>query len=61
MRFCQVLHSIDDEYDGDFLPWLERKAGVEISSVLSIGKSVYGRLLYTSLLQILISHNYACF
>ncbi|KAL9422041.1 hypothetical protein AB3S75_034337 [Citrus x aurantiifolia] len=44
----KVLHSIDDEYDGDFLPWLERKAGVEISSVLSIGKSVYGRSLFAS-------------
>ncbi|KAH9767949.1 set domain-containing protein 4 [Citrus sinensis] len=44
----KVLHSIDDEYDGDFLPWLERKAGVEISSVLSIGKSAYGRSLFAS-------------
>lgn len=44
----KVLHSIDDEYDGGFLPWLERKAGVEISSVLSIGKSVYGRSLFAS-------------
>ncbi|KAH9703336.1 set domain-containing protein 4 [Citrus sinensis] len=44
----KVLHSIDDEYDGDFLPWLERKAGVEILSVLSIGKSVYGRSLFAS-------------
>ncbi|KDO67841.1 hypothetical protein CISIN_1g0127292mg, partial [Citrus sinensis] len=44
----KVLHSIDDEYDGDFLPWLERKAGVEILSVLSIGKSAYGRSLFAS-------------
>ncbi|XP_052204837.1 ribosomal lysine N-methyltransferase 4 isoform X3 [Diospyros lotus] len=32
-----------DEDLCDFLPWLERKAGAEISSVLSIGKSAYGR------------------
>ncbi|KAL9418946.1 hypothetical protein AB3S75_036826 [Citrus x aurantiifolia] len=44
----KVLHSIDDEYDSDFLPWLERKSGVEISSVLSIGKSAYGRSLFAS-------------
>lgn len=34
-----------DEGCNDFLPWLESKAGVEISSVLSIGKSAYGRAL----------------
>ncbi|XP_034202759.1 ribulose-1,5 bisphosphate carboxylase/oxygenase large subunit N-methyltransferase, chloroplastic isoform X2 [Prunus dulcis] len=39
---CQV-----EELD-DFLPWLERKAGAEISSVLSIGKSAYGRSLFAS-------------
>ncbi|XP_059295583.1 uncharacterized protein LOC132048919 [Lycium ferocissimum] len=34
-----------DEECNDFLPWLEHKAGVEISSLLSIGKSAYGRSL----------------
>lgn len=37
-----------DEECGDFLPWLERKAGREISSVLSIGKSSYGRSLFAT-------------
>ncbi|XP_050122424.1 uncharacterized protein LOC126599678 isoform X6 [Malus sylvestris] len=32
----------------DFLPWLERKAGAEISSALSIGKSAYGTSLFAS-------------
>ncbi|XP_024996500.1 histone-lysine N-methyltransferase setd3 isoform X2 [Cynara cardunculus var. scolymus] len=35
-----------DEDCADFLPWLRQKAGVEISSVLSIGKSIYGRSLF---------------
>ncbi|PQP97283.1 ribulose-1 5 bisphosphate carboxylase/oxygenase large subunit N-methyltransferase chloroplastic isoform X1 [Prunus yedoensis var. nudiflora] len=39
---CQV-----EELD-DFLPWLERKASTKISSVLSIGKSAYGRSLFAS-------------
>ncbi|XP_060175384.1 uncharacterized protein LOC132606071 isoform X8 [Lycium barbarum] len=34
-----------DEECNDFLPWLEHEAGVEISSLLSIGKSAYGRSL----------------
>ncbi|GMN51222.1 hypothetical protein TIFTF001_020376 [Ficus carica] len=34
---------LDTECD-DFLPWLERKAGTEISSVLSIGKSEHGSI-----------------
>ncbi|WMV33013.1 hypothetical protein MTR67_026398 [Solanum verrucosum] len=34
-----------DEECNDFLPWLEHKAGVEISSLLSIGKSANGRSL----------------
>ncbi|KZV48661.1 ribulose-1,5 bisphosphate carboxylase/oxygenase large subunit N-methyltransferase, chloroplastic [Dorcoceras hygrometricum] len=38
---------IDEECD-DFLPWLERKAGKEISSVLAIGTSSFGRSLYAS-------------
>ncbi|KAL6980441.1 hypothetical protein U1Q18_022080 [Sarracenia purpurea var. burkii] len=37
-----------DEDCDDFLPWLEGKVGVEISSVLSIGKSAYGRSLIAS-------------
>ncbi|XP_021295624.1 uncharacterized protein LOC110425135 isoform X4 [Herrania umbratica] len=41
------LDSLDEECE-EFLPWLERKAGVEISSVLSIGKSAYGRSLFAS-------------
>ncbi|KAB2597149.1 histone-lysine N-methyltransferase setd3 [Pyrus ussuriensis x Pyrus communis] len=36
-----------DEFD-DFLPWLERKAGADISSALSIGKSAYGTSLFAS-------------
>ncbi|KAF6166489.1 hypothetical protein GIB67_038226 [Kingdonia uniflora] len=32
----------------DFLPWLQRKSGVEISSTLSIGNSIYGRSLFAS-------------
>ncbi|XAR56126.1 [Ribulose-bisphosphate carboxylase]-lysine N-methyltransferase [Bertholletia excelsa] len=37
-----------DESCNDLLPWLECKAGVEISSVLKIGKSAYGRSLMAS-------------
>uniref|UniRef100_A0A7C9AA87 SET domain-containing protein n=1 Tax=Opuntia streptacantha TaxID=393608 RepID=A0A7C9AA87_OPUST len=37
-----------DEDCDDFLPWLEKKAGMEISSVLSIGISKYGRSLFAS-------------
>ncbi|XP_059458750.1 ribulose-1,5 bisphosphate carboxylase/oxygenase large subunit N-methyltransferase, chloroplastic [Corylus avellana] len=39
--------SLDEDCD-DFLPWLEQKAGAKISSVLSIGKSAYGRSLFAS-------------
>ncbi|KAK6929268.1 SET domain [Dillenia turbinata] len=39
---------IKDEDCDDFLPWLRRKSGVEISSVLSNGKSDFGRSLYAS-------------
>lgn len=42
-----VSCSLRGECD-DFLPWLERKAGVKVSSVLSIGKSAYGRSLFAS-------------
>ncbi|KAK4769037.1 hypothetical protein SAY86_027187 [Trapa natans] len=31
-----------------FLPWLEQKAGVKISSVVMIGRSAYGRSLFAS-------------
>ncbi|KAJ0657712.1 putative [Ribulose-bisphosphate carboxylase]-lysine N-methyltransferase [Helianthus annuus] len=41
----QVLQYIDEEF-GDFLPWLRQKSGAEISSGLSIGKSIYGRSLF---------------
>ncbi|PSS33456.1 [Fructose-bisphosphate aldolase]-lysine N-methyltransferase [Actinidia chinensis var. chinensis] len=44
---AEVSCSSDEECD-DFLPWLERKAKVEISSVTSIGKSAYGRSLLAS-------------
>ncbi|GMG99365.1 hypothetical protein Nepgr_001205 [Nepenthes gracilis] len=37
-----------DEDCHDFLLWLEEKAGVKISSVLSIGNSNYGRSLFAS-------------
>ncbi|XP_077213575.1 ribulose-1,5 bisphosphate carboxylase/oxygenase large subunit N-methyltransferase, chloroplastic-like [Tasmannia lanceolata] len=33
---------------GEFLPWLQQKAGLEISSVLSVGVSIYGRSLFAS-------------
>ncbi|KAI5659913.1 hypothetical protein M9H77_28706 [Catharanthus roseus] len=67
LRCCQTSFSFSstassakvssylDEDCGEFLPWLERKAGTEISSVLRIGKSACGRFeswecraLYTS-------------
>ncbi|CAI9273491.1 unnamed protein product [Lactuca saligna] len=35
-----------DEDCTDFLPWLRQKAGEEISSVLSVGKSIHGRSLF---------------
>ncbi|KAG8375372.1 hypothetical protein BUALT_Bualt10G0093200 [Buddleja alternifolia] len=37
-----------DKDCNDFLPWLEHKAGAEISSALSIGKSSYGKALYAA-------------
>ncbi|WCJ19438.1 SET domain-containing protein [Euphorbia peplus] len=36
------------EQSQDFLPWLEKKAGVQVSSKLYIGKSPYGRSLFAS-------------
>lgn len=54
-RFCvsaDVFTShkglVVDEDCNDFLPWLENKAKVGISSVLSIGKSAHGRALYAA-------------
>ncbi|XP_022133564.1 histone-lysine N-methyltransferase setd3 isoform X2 [Momordica charantia] len=46
----EELHSFneDEDTDGAFLPWLERKAEMKISSVLSIGKSSIGRFLFAS-------------
>ncbi|GLT88933.1 hypothetical protein SLE2022_069400 [Rubroshorea leprosula] len=49
-RLCinpKVSSSLNGECD-DFSPWLEKKAGAKISSVLSIGKSAYGRSLFAS-------------
>ncbi|XP_072977733.1 fructose-bisphosphate aldolase-lysine N-methyltransferase, chloroplastic isoform X1 [Typha angustifolia] len=33
---------------GEFLPWLQQKAGSEISSVLFLGNSIFGKSLYAS-------------
>ncbi|XP_057981817.1 ribulose-1,5 bisphosphate carboxylase/oxygenase large subunit N-methyltransferase, chloroplastic isoform X2 [Malania oleifera] len=41
----KVSHCLDEDCD-DFLPWLRKKAGVEISTALSVGKSAHGRLLF---------------
>ncbi|KAK9913356.1 hypothetical protein M0R45_037174 [Rubus argutus] len=38
---------VEEELD-DFLPWLQRKSGTEISSALFIGKSTHGRSLFAS-------------
>lgn len=43
--FLSSVSSHIDEDCNDFLPWLGNKAGGEISSSLSIGKSAYGRAL----------------
>ncbi|KAK6158706.1 hypothetical protein DH2020_006020 [Rehmannia glutinosa] len=45
---CNVEASHIDEDCNDFLPWLEHKAGADISSALAIGKSSYGRTLYAA-------------
>ncbi|XP_017236623.1 ribosomal lysine N-methyltransferase 4 isoform X2 [Daucus carota subsp. sativus] len=48
---CSLTKSvcIHDEDCGDFLPWLRRKSGTDISSFLSIGNSsTYGRYLFAS-------------
>ncbi|KAK6158748.1 hypothetical protein DH2020_006062 [Rehmannia glutinosa] len=43
---CKASHINED--CSDFLPWLEHKAGADISSALAIGKSSYGRTLYAA-------------
>ncbi|TQD95248.1 hypothetical protein C1H46_019137 [Malus baccata] len=43
----KVTKALVDEFD-DFLPWLKRKVGADISSALSIGKSAYGTSLFAS-------------
>ncbi|XP_021722304.1 ribosomal lysine N-methyltransferase 4-like isoform X1 [Chenopodium quinoa] len=50
-QHCVSRHSLKvsrcrDEDCDDFLPWLEKKAGVQISQVLSIGISDFGRSLF---------------
>ncbi|KAK9061232.1 hypothetical protein SSX86_018412 [Deinandra increscens subsp. villosa] len=42
---AKLLQYVDEE-SGDFLTWLRQKAGAEVSSELSIGKSIYGRSLF---------------
>ncbi|KAK9061230.1 hypothetical protein SSX86_018410 [Deinandra increscens subsp. villosa] len=42
---AKLLQYVDEEC-GDFLTWLRQKAGAEVSSELSIGKSIYGRSLF---------------
>lgn len=46
----QELHSLAETESNDdtFLPWLEQKAEMKISSVLSIGESSIGRSLFAS-------------
>ncbi|XP_056692973.1 fructose-bisphosphate aldolase-lysine N-methyltransferase, chloroplastic isoform X4 [Spinacia oleracea] len=50
-HYCVPPHSFKvsrcpNEDCDDFLPWLETKAGVQISEVLSIGNSDFGRSLF---------------
>ncbi|MFS7938784.1 hypothetical protein Hanom_Chr05g00443831 [Helianthus anomalus] len=45
-HFLIWAYGVIDKECGDFLPWLRHKSGAEISSVLSIGKSIYGRSLF---------------
>ncbi|CAN6567544.1 unnamed protein product [Malus baccata var. baccata] len=47
LNFHSLSQPKVDEFD-DFLPWLKRKAGADISSALSIGKSAYGTSLFAS-------------
>ncbi|MFS7938186.1 putative [histone H3]-lysine(4) N-trimethyltransferase [Helianthus anomalus] len=47
-HFLIWAYGVIDKECGDFLPWLRQKSGAEILSVLSIGKSIYGRSLFAS-------------
>ncbi|TQE04907.1 hypothetical protein C1H46_009510 [Malus baccata] len=47
LNFHSLSQPKVDESD-DFLPWLERKAGAEISLALSVGKSASGTSLFAS-------------
>lgn len=42
---CQFTFSTSCSECNDVLPWLEHKAGLEISSLLSIGNSAHGKSL----------------
>ncbi|XP_038889894.1 fructose-bisphosphate aldolase-lysine N-methyltransferase, chloroplastic isoform X2 [Benincasa hispida] len=44
----EELRFLAESNEDTFLPWLERKAEMKISSVLSIGKSSIGRFLFAS-------------
>ncbi|RWR76871.1 fructose-bisphosphate aldolase-lysine N-methyltransferase, chloroplastic isoform X1 [Cinnamomum micranthum f. kanehirae] len=56
MGFFPLFSSLDSSKDSlclyedcsEFLPWLQQKAGDEISSFLSVGTSTYGRSLFAS-------------
>ncbi|XP_068637804.1 fructose-bisphosphate aldolase-lysine N-methyltransferase, chloroplastic isoform X3 [Aristolochia californica] len=37
-----------NQYSTEFLSWLQHKAGLEISSTLAVGNSIYGRSLFAS-------------
>ncbi|KAK1311984.1 hypothetical protein QJS10_CPA07g01037 [Acorus calamus] len=47
IRFSSKDHLVSTE-DHEFLSWLQQKAGAEISSALSLGRSIYGRSLFAS-------------
>eukprot|EP00268_Persea_americana_P057162 TRINITY_DN6829_c0_g1_i6.p1 TRINITY_DN6829_c0_g1~~TRINITY_DN6829_c0_g1_i6.p1 ORF type:complete len:428 (+),score=68.10 TRINITY_DN6829_c0_g1_i6:312-1595(+) len=48
LSFSKPKDSLLYEDCSEFLPWLQQKAGVEISSFLSVGTSTYGRSLFAS-------------
>ncbi|KAI3939272.1 hypothetical protein MKX01_002140 [Papaver californicum] len=52
---CKLHSSISSSFSSqqvsncnEFLPWLHQKSGIEISSMLYIGNSIYGRSLFAS-------------
>ncbi|KAI3995290.1 hypothetical protein MKX01_032092 [Papaver californicum] len=52
---CKLHSSISSSFSSqqvsncnEFLPWLQQKSGIEISSMLYIGSSIYGRSLFAS-------------